>query len=34
MRFNIRGENLQVTEAIREYIIKKVEKLDKYFDHS
>ncbi|MFC0558858.1 ribosome hibernation-promoting factor, HPF/YfiA family [Halalkalibacter alkalisediminis] len=34
MRFNIRGENLQVTEAIREYIIKKVEKLDKYFEQS
>jgi len=34
MRYNIRGENLQVTEAIREYIIKKVEKLDKYFDDS
>ncbi|WP_227935594.1 ribosome hibernation-promoting factor, HPF/YfiA family [Alkalihalobacillus deserti] len=34
MRFNIRGENLQVTDAIRKYIIKKVEKLDKYFDDS
>ncbi|ARK31240.1 ribosome hibernation-promoting factor, HPF/YfiA family [Halalkalibacter krulwichiae] len=32
MRFNIRGENLQVTEALREYIMKKVDKLEKYFD--
>ncbi|MDT8859234.1 ribosome-associated translation inhibitor RaiA [Alkalihalobacillus sp. MEB130] len=32
MRFNIRGENVEVTNAIRDYIIKKVEKLEKYFD--
>ena len=26
--FNIRGENLEVTPAIREYVEKKVQKLD------
>ncbi|KHF40892.1 ribosome hibernation-promoting factor, HPF/YfiA family [Halalkalibacter okhensis] len=32
MRFNIRGENVEVTNALREFIIKKVDKLEKYFD--
>lgn len=32
MRFNIRGDNLEVTEAIRAYIMKKINKLKKYFD--
>ena len=32
MRFNIRGENLQVTDALKDYIMKKVEKLERYFD--
>ncbi|WP_047984512.1 ribosome hibernation-promoting factor, HPF/YfiA family [Ornithinibacillus californiensis] len=32
MKFNIRGENLTVTEAIREYVEKKVGKLEKYFE--
>src|SRR5690625_142583 len=32
MNFNIRGENIEVTEAIREYVMKKVSKLEKYFD--
>jgi putative sigma-54 modulation protein len=32
MKFNIRGENLTVTEAIREYVEKKVSKLEKYFE--
>src|SRR5690625_2838689 len=32
MRYNIRGENLEVTEAIRDYVIKKIGKLKKYFD--
>ncbi|WP_332630372.1 ribosome hibernation-promoting factor, HPF/YfiA family [Halalkalibacter flavus] len=32
MRFNIRGENVEVTVALRDYIIKKVDKLEKYFD--
>jgi putative sigma-54 modulation protein len=32
MHFNIRGENIEVTPAIREYIEKKVGKLERYFD--
>lgn len=32
LRFNIRGENIEVTEAIRDYVEKKVSKLEKYFD--
>lgn len=31
-RYHIRGENIEVTEAIREYIEKKVSKLERYFD--
>jgi putative sigma-54 modulation protein len=33
MKFNIRGENLKVTEAIRDYVEKKIGKLDKYFEN-
>ncbi|MDW0111459.1 ribosome hibernation-promoting factor, HPF/YfiA family [Sporosarcina aquimarina] len=29
--FNIRGENVEVTPAIREYVEKKVSKLERYF---
>lgn len=32
MNYNIRGENIEVTEAIRDYVIKKVGKLERYFD--
>ncbi|HEX6922326.1 MAG TPA: ribosome-associated translation inhibitor RaiA [Bacillales bacterium] len=32
MNFNIRGENLEVTPALREYTEKKVRKLERYFD--
>lgn len=32
LRFNIRGENIEVTEAIRNYVEKRVSKLEKYFD--
>ncbi|WP_042142665.1 ribosome hibernation-promoting factor, HPF/YfiA family [Paucisalibacillus sp. EB02] len=32
MKFNIRGENLKVTESIREYVEKKIGKLEKYFE--
>jgi ribosomal subunit interface protein len=31
MNYNIRGENIEVTPAIREYVEKKVSKLDRYF---
>lgn len=29
--YNIRGENIEVTQAIREYAMKRVSKLDKFF---
>ncbi len=32
MNFNIRGENIEVTPALREYVEKKVGKLERYFD--
>lgn len=32
MIHNIRGENIEVTEAIRDYVTKKIEKLERYFD--
>ena len=30
--YNIRGENLEVTPAIREYVEKKIDKLERYFN--
>lgn len=32
MNLNIRGENLEVTKALRDYVEKKLGRLDKYFD--
>lgn len=32
MKFEIRGENVSVTPALREYVEKKVGKLERYFD--
>lgn len=32
LKFNIRGENIEVTDAIREYVEKRVAKLDKYLE--
>lgn len=32
MKFNIRGENIEVTGAIRDYVEKKISKLERYFD--
>ncbi len=34
MKNNIRGKNLEVTEAIHEYVEEKLSKLDKYFKES
>ncbi|MFC0187383.1 ribosome hibernation-promoting factor, HPF/YfiA family [Fictibacillus aquaticus] len=34
MNFNIRGENIEVTEALRNYVEKKVLKLTKYFNET
>lgn len=31
MNYNIRGENIEVTPAIREYVEKKIAKLERYF---
>lgn len=32
MNYNIRGENVEVTEAIKTYVEKKVSKLERYFE--
>ena len=32
MKYNIRGENMEVTPALRDYVEKKVGKLERYFD--
>jgi putative sigma-54 modulation protein len=32
MKFNIRGQNIEVTEALREYVEKKLSKLERYFE--
>src|SRR5690625_2430985 len=32
MKYNIRGENLEVTGAIRDYVEKKISKLERYFE--
>ncbi|MBB6453615.1 putative sigma-54 modulation protein [Salirhabdus euzebyi] len=32
MKYNIRGENLEVTNAIQEYVEKKIGKLERYFE--
>lgn len=32
MNFNIRGENIEVTPALREFVEKKVSRLDRYFE--
>lgn len=31
MKYNIRGENVEVTGAIREYVERKISKLERYF---
>ena len=31
MNYNIRGENIEVTPAIREYVEKKITKIERYF---
>ncbi|MFF2448993.1 ribosome hibernation-promoting factor, HPF/YfiA family [Neobacillus sp. NPDC058068] len=31
MKYNVRGENIEVTPAIREYLEKKIAKLERYF---
>ena len=31
IKYSIRGENLEVTEALRDYVVCKLEKIEKYF---
>ena len=33
MKYNIRGEKVEITEAIKSYIVDKIGKLEKYFDN-
>ena len=32
LNFNIRGENIEVTPAIREYVENKIDKVERYFN--
>jgi putative sigma-54 modulation protein len=32
MKFNIRGQNIEVTESLKDYVEKKLSKLEKYFE--
>ena len=32
LQFNIRGENVDLTDAIRDYVVKRISKLEKYFE--
>lgn len=32
LKFNIRGENVEVTEAIRDYVVKRISKLEKFLE--
>ena len=32
LNFNIRGENIEVTPAIRDYVESKIEKVERYFN--
>ena len=34
LKFNIRGDNVEVTDAIRDYVVKRISKLQKFFEDS
>lgn len=34
MHFTIRGENIEVTNAIRAYVEEKIAKIERYFDQN
>ena len=34
LKFNIRGENVEVTDAIRDYVVKRISKLQKFSEDS
>ena len=33
MNFTIRGEKMEVTDSIKEYVVQKISKIEKYFDN-
>ena len=33
IKYNVRGENIEITDALREYVEKRLEKLEKYFEN-
>ena len=33
MKYTIRGQKLEVTDAIRDYAISKIDKMEKYFEN-
>lgn len=34
MEYNVRGENIEVTPALREHVVKKIGKLERYFENN
>ena len=32
MQISVRGKNIEITDALRDYVLKKLKKLDRYFD--
>ena len=32
LKYNVRGENVEVTDALRDYVQKRLNKLEKYFE--
>ena len=34
LKYNVRGENIEVTDALRSYVEKRLNKLEKYFELS
>ena len=32
LKYNVRGENIEVTDALRSYVEKRLNKLEKYFE--
>ena len=32
LKYNVRGENIEVTDALKSYVEKRLEKLEKYFE--
>lgn len=34
MKYEIRGENIKITESIHDYLVSKIDKIERYFDKS